>query len=213
MNYQRIYDSLMHRAKDRAVEGYVERHHVLPKSMGGGNEASNLVSLTAREHFLAHWLLFRIHHTRQMARAFRLMVDDTSRRRGRDYAAAKAIYAESMVGDQNVSKRASVRAAISQYLQGNHPYAGKKRPDHAEKMREKGLIAGEKNPFFGCGERQRGAKNHMAKAVRGVHKYGLLQEWNTLQDAADFLGVTIQAVSQSIRKGFASKGWRFEHIS
>ena len=39
---------------------YYEKHHVLPKCMGGGNEKENLVMLTAREHFLSHWLLTRI---------------------------------------------------------------------------------------------------------------------------------------------------------
>lgn len=85
--------------------------------------------------------------------------------------------------------------------------------ESVDAMKEKGYWAGENNPWYGTGERQRGAKNHMACRVRGIHKYGLLQEWDTLQAAADFLGVTIQAVAQSIKKGFASKGWRFEKVS
>jgi len=34
-----------------------ERHHILPKSMGGSDKPCNLVLLTAKEHFLCHWLL------------------------------------------------------------------------------------------------------------------------------------------------------------
>lgn len=37
--------------------GYVEKHHIVPRSMGGTNEKSNIVKLTFRKHFLAHWLL------------------------------------------------------------------------------------------------------------------------------------------------------------
>ena len=41
--------------------GYVERHHILPRALGGTDDSSNLVALTAREHFLAHMLLAKIY--------------------------------------------------------------------------------------------------------------------------------------------------------
>jgi hypothetical protein len=50
------------------------KHHIIPKSMGGSNESSNLVYLTAREHFIAHWLLWRIYKNEKMAFAFYAMV-------------------------------------------------------------------------------------------------------------------------------------------
>lgn len=62
MNYQRIYNELIKSAQVRGgVDGYKERHHIIPRSMGGSDEAENLVDLTAREHYLAHWLLWKIH--------------------------------------------------------------------------------------------------------------------------------------------------------
>jgi hypothetical protein len=61
MNYQKIHDSLIDRAKNRKLEGYVETHHIIPKCMNGTNESNNLVELTAREHFLIHWLLHEIY--------------------------------------------------------------------------------------------------------------------------------------------------------
>jgi hypothetical protein len=38
-------------------EPYTERHHIIPKSIGGSDDQSNLVRLTAREHFICHLLL------------------------------------------------------------------------------------------------------------------------------------------------------------
>lgn len=35
----------------------VERHHVLPRSLGGTNKKTNITRLTAREHFICHLLL------------------------------------------------------------------------------------------------------------------------------------------------------------
>jgi hypothetical protein len=46
--------------------------------MGGTNERSNLVRLTAREHFIAHWLLWKIHRTSKMACAFFMMTKNRS---------------------------------------------------------------------------------------------------------------------------------------
>lgn len=91
----------------------------------------------------------------------------------------------------------------------SNPWRGKKRPEHAAHMRAKGLIRGEKNPFYGQGERQRGAANHMATAVIGEHPVHGDKRWNTLKAAADELGVSIQAISQAIRKQGRSKGWSF----
>jgi hypothetical protein len=40
--------------------GYTERHHIIPESFSGPNTPENLVYLTAREHFLCHWLLTKM---------------------------------------------------------------------------------------------------------------------------------------------------------
>jgi len=61
MNYQRIYDQLMDRARTRKLEGYSEKHHLLPRCIGGNDEPENLRRLTAREHFVAHELLVKLY--------------------------------------------------------------------------------------------------------------------------------------------------------
>lgn len=58
--YSKIYFSITNRAKNRLVEGYTETHHVIPQSLGGSNDKDNLVELTAREHFICHWLLIKM---------------------------------------------------------------------------------------------------------------------------------------------------------
>lgn len=61
MNYRKIYDALVDKAKNRNIDGYVEVHHILPLCVGGTNDKHNLVKLTAREHFVAHQLLHKIY--------------------------------------------------------------------------------------------------------------------------------------------------------
>ena len=61
MNYSAHYERLMARARDRVLPGYRERHHILPRCMGGTGEPKNLVDLTPEEHYVAHQLLVKIH--------------------------------------------------------------------------------------------------------------------------------------------------------
>ena len=53
------YEKFIGRLKEQSVDGYYELHHIVPRSLGGSDEKSNLVALTARQHFVAHWMLAR----------------------------------------------------------------------------------------------------------------------------------------------------------
>lgn len=55
---QNILDT---RGRFNCGEEYHERHHILPKCLGGSNEDDNLIDLFAREHFIAHKLLTTEH--------------------------------------------------------------------------------------------------------------------------------------------------------
>ena len=58
--YTRWYYNIVNHAKTRTITGYTEKHHIIPKSCGGGNSKNNLVALTAKEHFICHLLLIRM---------------------------------------------------------------------------------------------------------------------------------------------------------
>lgn len=61
MNYKKIYDQLINRAKNRKTKGYSEKHHIIPRCVGGDNSEENLVRLTPEEHYVAHQLLIKIY--------------------------------------------------------------------------------------------------------------------------------------------------------
>jgi hypothetical protein len=63
MDYAAHYDRLISRARTRQLDGYFERHHIVPRCMGGGDEIDNLVNLTPEEHYVAHQLLVKIYPT------------------------------------------------------------------------------------------------------------------------------------------------------
>jgi hypothetical protein len=59
--YTTWYTAITDRARTRKLDGYTERHHVIPKSLNGTDNKTNLVDLTAREHFICHWLLTKMY--------------------------------------------------------------------------------------------------------------------------------------------------------
>lgn len=54
------YFNIINNARSRETTGYIEKHHIIPKSCGGNNTKENIVKLTAREHFVCHLLLTKM---------------------------------------------------------------------------------------------------------------------------------------------------------
>ncbi len=61
MNYAAVYNRLIEVAKSRPAPAVFERHHAVPKCVGGSRGRENIVLLTPREHLFAHKLLVRIY--------------------------------------------------------------------------------------------------------------------------------------------------------
>jgi hypothetical protein len=59
--YEKWYATITKRGQERMLETYTEKHHIVPRSLGGSNAKSNITYLTAREHFICHWLLTKIY--------------------------------------------------------------------------------------------------------------------------------------------------------
>lgn len=60
--YSNYYFNIVARAKARtlAAHTYVEKHHIIPRSLGGVDDQTNIVKLTAREHLICHQLLIKM---------------------------------------------------------------------------------------------------------------------------------------------------------
>lgn len=74
MDYRKTYDKLIEERVAAPTPGerhYV--HHIVPRSEGGSDDASNLVRLTAREHYVAHLLLAKIYGDQKMWCAVQMM--------------------------------------------------------------------------------------------------------------------------------------------
>lgn len=195
MNYKKIYDQIIHRARNRKLNPneYKESHHVTPKSMGGSNRKANIVDLTAREHFIAHWLLKKIHKNKAMTYAFFAMTkmgNDTQKR----YSSHSFKYA-----------REAMSELMSERVGEAHPMYG---------------LRGSDNPNFGS-KRSKESKINMSKAAKGIrvgkcnHKSRSVKNLTT----GEIFGSIRQAqlrtsgnVSYSVRTGGTAGGDKYCYV-
>jgi len=95
MNYVKKYKQLIEHYRFSIIQGYAEKHHILPKCMGGDDSTENLVLLPIKAHYVAHHLLWKIHpNNPKIAHAFwRMACGRPQQHRiftARMYAVAKA---------------------------------------------------------------------------------------------------------------------------
>ena len=110
MNYQIIYNNLIDRAITRINEGYVEKHHIVPRCLGGTDVKNNIVSLYPEEHYLAHLLLCKIHkgNAKLLYAALNMTsgsMINNGKRNNKAYGWLRRQYSESMSGDNNPNRR------------------------------------------------------------------------------------------------------------
>jgi len=96
MDYTRIYNQLIGRAKKRKeVKGYTENHHIIPRSEGGNDLSENLVKLTGREHFIAHKLLWMENPSFSRCAAYMMMSNHRGIKWGKVYSLGRKQFNES----------------------------------------------------------------------------------------------------------------------
>jgi len=181
--YQRLMDAL----KGQFVDGYCEVHHIVPRSLGGSNDKDNLISLTPRQHYIAHWILARALGG-SAARAFFMMSNfgKYGKVNSTTYAIARKEYSglvsEQMIGrimppvsDETKEKQSNAklgkRLSVEHIENVRQSQIGRKLSDEWKANVSKGK-RGKSNGKLGCvvseetkkriGDAQRGELNHMA---------------------------------------------------
>lgn len=136
MNYEKIYNDFIadRKAKEaNLIESgeYFEKHHTVPKSMDGSDDAENLIALTAGDHYFAHLCLAKAYGGRNLWAAVWAMSKLKTNKHKRSYhvprhfvnAARKKALGENnpfkayiRYGDENPAKDSNARAKISKEM-------------------------------------------------------------------------------------------------
>ena len=176
MNYEKLYSKIITRAatlfldrkQEKGIGKYYELHHILPKCLGGSNKQNNLVYLTAREHFICHRILTRMHPNHfGILNAYLRMCSGTQ---------SKFKY--------NPSSRAFQEAKELFAKKISSIHKGRKRlPETIKRLSQ--AKQGEKNPMFGkCGINSprfgKPVSEENKQKYRNLYK-GVKREFKTIQ--------------------------------
>lgn len=156
MDYLKIYNRLVQSRKFRgldkkALDFYTEKHHIVPRAVGGNNAKANLVLLSAREHLLAHRLLWKIDKSNKFyQRAYFMMAQSGQYElSSREYARAKERLVKLNTGEGNpfygrrhteeakrrtgLASKGHTRVSPEKYKEIALKNTGRKRSDDARK--------------------------------------------------------------------------------
>ena len=142
MTYNDFIQNILNtRGRFSCEDKYHERHHIIPKCMGGNNDKSNLIDLYANEHFIAHKLLAEENPDNyKLKYAYWNMCQCSGNDQQYKYIPSPEEYER-------------CRMFCYEAMSGeNHPWYGR---HHSEETRQKqseaknGMYFGENNPFFG----------------------------------------------------------------
>ena len=126
--YTRWYYNIIKNAQVRLLSDnlYTEKHHIIPRSLGGNGSKANLVHLTAREHYIVHMLLPK-------------MVISDDHRKSMWFAAWCMLRTKnSAQGDRHLGARGKLYEVAKQHAAkaSSEYWTGRKRP-WTEEQREK----------------------------------------------------------------------------
>ena len=136
--YTKCYFKLIETAKVRMLDGYTERHHIIPRCLGGSNDQTNLVDLTAREHFICHLLLTKMHDNKRLGLALTSMRSSTRYipRASKIYEIARKTSSNAMKGEGNPMFGVSI------------PWTAERRAKTAETMKTTGAAKRRNHPTW-----------------------------------------------------------------
>jgi hypothetical protein len=147
--YHQWYQNLVAKAKNRVLSDtiYQEKHHIIPKSLGGSNLPNNLVSLTLREHYVAHLFLSKMYvgeAKKKMLFALWRMLLQEKKRGSRVFEMYRKKYIEEALKHQTITDE--FRKKVSEGKKGKSPTKTKKVLE--KNNRQKVTMLGSGNPMF-----------------------------------------------------------------
>jgi hypothetical protein len=159
--YQNWYNQIIKRARNRILDGYTETHHVVPRSLGGDDSSSNLVNLTAREHFICHILLTKFTSGQDRHKMLHAAIIMKSTNRYQDRYFNSRLY-------ETVRKDYAIAASERQLGELNYFYGKKHNEETRKKMSvsKKALYGEGKHPHIGM-KRSEEAKANISKSKKG----------------------------------------------
>lgn len=176
--------------------------------MGGSNEKVNLVNLTAREHFICHWLLHRIYpENAKLAFAFWAMANMKRGKCSRDYVVGSRLYEEArkaFIQTTDWTERSAKRVAGTDWakLVAAKDY----KSFQARRITNTDYTKRKNNPEYSA---------KRSKSIRQYNKQGILvEEWPSVKVAGETLNIARSNISSCLTGKLESAGgfiWKYKN--
>lgn len=193
MSYKEFIDNILNtRGRFACGDEYKERHHIIPRCMGGTNDEDNLIDLYAREHFEAHRLLALENPNKKgLVFAWFAMANLKDKKQKRVKVSAIE-YEEARKSYSKMCKKI--------YSGKNNPNYGRKHTEEERKLMSNnhGRYFGKSNHFYGkkhTEETRKKMKTNNTKKKKVICiENGLI--FDSLQEASDYIGIAKQSISK-----------------
>lgn len=231
--YEEFLESIKIRRPGNQWFKYSERHHIVPRCMGGTNDEENLIYLTYEEHYKAHQLLCEKYPGhRGLISALWRMSNGNHECTPENYAKAKKLFSDSQRGSKNPACREDVRIKIGlASSKRSMSFESRKKLSESLKGRSVSENTRESTRARSLGNKYYEGKTHTdewkescrnwmkgQKHVKGriwIHKEGTSkmidpQEFNTYESLGWFLGrgsLQKESSKELIRKSASSRLW------
>lgn len=188
VTYKEFINNILNtRGRFECGDEYHERHHIIPKCIGGTNDDENLIDLFAREHFIAHKLLAQENpNNKKLNYAWTMMswikndYQDRCEITPEEYEEAKKKISELMKSRKGIPKgpmSEEHKRKISEANKGKKVSEATRKKigdvhrnpseETKKKMKENHAdVSGEKNPMYGK-EHSLESKQKMSESLKG----------------------------------------------
>ena len=219
MNYQKIYDSIIEKAKVSKLICYKEEHHIVPLCLHGSNNKENLVKLTAKEHFVCHRLLCKIYPNNNKLRFALWMMMTCCNKQQQRINVSPRIYKQ-LKEEMIVAAKQRVitkelrekfrQATIKRIKSGT--FAPKLARTNCS-LKLKGVPRSVKDKEFISKQRQKQNVNKKKIQQLDFNTFEILNTFNSIQEAGSICNITPDYISDTCklkRSSFAGYIWKFE---
>lgn len=193
--YFKCYYSIVNQAKSRTSPEKFEKHHIIPKSLGGDNSDNNLVNLTLREHFICHLLLTRMTRGNDKTKMFYAVWRMCNSKKN-DYKVTSRTYEHAKI---TRSKILSENAGPTHYNSGRR--TGRTSETFTDSWKDNiskskcGKLSGKNNPMYG--------KIHTAESKKKLSetrkRKAIDPMWNIRPPCSDETALKIKLANQGKR--------------
>lgn len=150
MNYKKHYDKLIEKhGHSIKPKFYCEKHHILPRCLGGDNSSKNLVYLSARAHYIAHLLLCKIYDNPKLSYALWMMINSVANsfQKSRFTPSSKLYEIAKKIAVVNISNHMTGKSKSESHKKNMSISASKRDP----KTRKIPKNIGKTHPKYGTG--------------------------------------------------------------